>query len=118
MMSMFHILIGMVATRYTFVKTHQTVLLKSVHSTACKLYFSKVDKRNEEKRKENEKFLLGKKTPQNQMTNEKLGEYLQLVSQIRDILLNKDLLEKISNSKKKPKQQQQQQKKKITDRYH
>ena len=50
MMSMFHILIGMVATRYTFVKTHQTVLLKSVHSTACKLYFSKVDKRNEEKR--------------------------------------------------------------------
>lgn len=53
MMSMFHILIGMVATRYTFVKTHQTVLLKSVHSTACKLYFSKIDKRNKkETRKE------------------------------------------------------------------
>lgn len=67
----------------------------------------KEEAEKEKKRKENEKFLLGKKTPQNQMTNEKLGEYLQLVSQIRDNLLNKDLLEKISNTVKKTKKQKQ-----------
>ena len=38
-------------------------------------------------RKKRELPVLGKKIPQNQMTNEKLGEYLQVTSQIRDNLL-------------------------------
>lgn len=51
-MSVFYILTGMVATRYIFVKTHQTVLL-NLHSTAGKLRFNKVEKeRKKQMRKE------------------------------------------------------------------
>lgn len=71
-----------------------------------------VEKEKKKEKKKREISAWGKKSPPNQMTNEKLGEYLQLVSQIRDNLLNKDLLEKISNTVKKKKTTKKQQQKK------
>lgn len=48
MMKMFYILmVVVVMCAYKFVKTHQTEHLKCVHFVVCKLYFNKIEERNQ-----------------------------------------------------------------------